>query len=347
MSPRRAAGRAAGTEAAPHDEPFDEAELAPLRGLRSRFLGGLLGLACADALAQATQFRRPGSFAPVGDLLGGGPFDLPRGAWSDDTAMALCLAESLLECRACDPADQLARYARWQREGHLSATGSCVGITADTARAIAGGVPAEAGAEGPLGIAAIAGIAGDAHGAEPLVRLLPVALHAWGDRERLLAWATASARATGASPIALDATRLLAGMLHAALSGAPPARLLRPARRRLATAPLCEPAAALAQADPLQRPEPCGLAALDVLALARWCLASTASFRAGALQAANLGGDSDQVCAVYGQLAGLHYGVEAIPPGWRESLARPDLLVDTADQLLRDSLLAIDAEPAA
>jgi len=171
-------------------------------------------------------------------------------------------------------------------------------------------------------------------------------LHAWGDRERLYAWATASARASGASPLAIDATRLLAGMLHAALAGASPARILRHERRRFAAAPLCEPVAALATADPLHRPEPTGLVVLDVLAAARWCFASTRSFRAGALQAANLGGDSDQVGAVYGQLAGLHYGAGAIPRGWREALARHELLVDVADQLLRDSLLAIDSEDA-
>ena len=79
----------------------------------------------------------PGTFAAVGDLLGGGPFDLPRGAWSDDTAMALCLAESLVERGAFDAPDQLKRYTRWQREGYRSATGQCLGITAATARALA------------------------------------------------------------------------------------------------------------------------------------------------------------------------------------------------------------------
>ena len=83
--------------------------LAAARGLRERFLGALLGLAVGDAVAAATQYRRAGRFAPVGDLIGGGPFDLPRGAWSDDTAMALCLAESLLERDGFDARDQVQR----------------------------------------------------------------------------------------------------------------------------------------------------------------------------------------------------------------------------------------------
>jgi len=57
-------------------------------------------------------------------MLGGGPFDLPRGGWSDDTAMALCLAESLLGCEGFDSRDQVARYRRWQQEGTCRAPGS-------------------------------------------------------------------------------------------------------------------------------------------------------------------------------------------------------------------------------
>src|ERR1700730_9545219 len=119
------------------DPLFERATLSAARGLRERFLGALLGQAVGDAVAAATQFRRSGKFTPVGDMLGGGPFDLPRGGWSDDTAMALCLAESLLECQGFDARDQAARYRRWQQEGYLSCTGQCVGITAGTARALA------------------------------------------------------------------------------------------------------------------------------------------------------------------------------------------------------------------
>src|ERR1700732_1869170 len=96
--------------AARADPLFEPATLSAARGLRERFLGALLGLAVGDAVAAATQSRRRGKFTPVGDMLGGGPFDLPRGGWSDDTAIALCLAESLLECEGFDARDQVARW---------------------------------------------------------------------------------------------------------------------------------------------------------------------------------------------------------------------------------------------
>jgi hypothetical protein len=125
------------TQAPAVDPLLDPGTLAAARRLRERFLGALLGLAIGDAVAAPTQHRRTGSFTPVGDLIGGGPFALPRGGWSDDTAMALCLADSLLAVSGFDARDQVERYRRWQGEGYLSATGECVGITASTARALA------------------------------------------------------------------------------------------------------------------------------------------------------------------------------------------------------------------
>ena len=69
-------------------------------------------------------------------MVGGGPHDLPPGAWTDDTSMALCLAESLLDRRGHDPVDQLRRYVRWFRHGHLSATGACFDIGDTTRKAL-------------------------------------------------------------------------------------------------------------------------------------------------------------------------------------------------------------------
>ena len=93
-----------------------------------RFRGCLLGLAAGDAVGTTVEFAPPSSFAPVTDMVGGGPFNLRPGQWTDDTSMALCLAESLIERRGFDPADQLGRYVRWYREGHLSSTERCFDI---------------------------------------------------------------------------------------------------------------------------------------------------------------------------------------------------------------------------
>lgn len=68
-----------------------------------RYLGCLLGLATGDALGTTLEFKRPGTFAPIADMMGGGPFGLEPGQWTDDTSMALCSASSPLDCGGSVP----------------------------------------------------------------------------------------------------------------------------------------------------------------------------------------------------------------------------------------------------
>ena len=93
-----------------------------------RAIGALLGLAVGDAVGTTLEFHSPGTFAPIDDMIGGGPFDLEPGEWTDDTSMALCLAESLLDTGAMDLDDQLRRYLLWYDDGYLSSNGRCFDI---------------------------------------------------------------------------------------------------------------------------------------------------------------------------------------------------------------------------
>lgn len=296
----------------PVPDPLLEPEaLSAARALRERFHGTLLGLAVGDAVAAATQFRRPGTFAPVADLLGGGPFALPRGAWSDDTAMALCLADSLLERECFDPTDQVERYRRWQREGYLSATGQCVGITAGTARALAvAGWRQQpfSGSHDPK-----------RHDPEPLSRVAPAVLFAFATPEEAVRLAGEAARTTSQVNAVLTACADLARALLAALAGAPKARVL--ATQTAASAPGA------------------GKGAAQVLAGALEAFAATDNFRDAVLHAANLGGNSDVSAAVCGQLAGAFYGMAGIPAAWREALMRAALIESFADRLLTRALV--------
>ena len=87
---------------------------------RDRYRGALLGLAGGDALGTTLEFKPPGTFAPLDDMIGGDPFHLKPGEWTDDTSMALCLVESLIEKHGFDAKDQMDRYCRWHEEGYLS-----------------------------------------------------------------------------------------------------------------------------------------------------------------------------------------------------------------------------------
>jgi len=104
--------------------------------LNSRLQGCLLGLAVGDAVGTTLEFKPPGSFEAIDDMVGGGPFRLAPGQWTDDTSMALCLAESLLHCDGFDAADQMRRYCDWWRNGYLSSTGRCFDIGNTVANAL-------------------------------------------------------------------------------------------------------------------------------------------------------------------------------------------------------------------
>lgn len=94
----------------------------------NRYLGSLVGLAIGDALGTTLEFKSPGLFEPIDDMVGGGPFRLNPGEWTDDTSMALCLADSLIKCQGFDAKDQMERYCRWWKEGYLSSNGTCFDI---------------------------------------------------------------------------------------------------------------------------------------------------------------------------------------------------------------------------
>ena len=92
--------------------------------------GALIGLAVGDALGAAVEFSSPGSFAPVTGYRSGGPHGLKAGEWTDDTSMALALADSMASV-GWDLNDQARRYVEWWQTGKYSVNGRCfdIGIT--------------------------------------------------------------------------------------------------------------------------------------------------------------------------------------------------------------------------
>lgn len=85
-----------------------------------RVKGALLGLACGDALSTTVEFEERGSFRELTTIVGGGPFALKKGQWTDDTSMALCLAESLIQNNGMNLDDQMLGYCRWFNKGYMS-----------------------------------------------------------------------------------------------------------------------------------------------------------------------------------------------------------------------------------
>ena len=304
--------------------------------LRDRYRGALLGLAAGDALGTTLEFQPPGTFEPIADMVGGGPFRLQPGQWTDDTSMALCLAESLIESRGFDPVDQLSRYLRWKRQGHHSSTGTCFDIGGTVMSALA---RFERYSE-PWSGSTDEYSAGNGS----IMRLAPIPLFFAHDPQAAIAYAADSSRTTHGAREAVDACRYLAGLIVGALDGRSKkdltTRLFTPVAGLWDREPLAPKIHDVAAGSYLTREPPdirgTGYVVASLEA-ALWAFAKSTSFEHGALLAVNLGDDADTTGAVYGQIAGAHYGVDGMPERWRRKLAQLDLLESFAVRLMNNS----------
>jgi ADP-ribosyl-[dinitrogen reductase] hydrolase len=299
-----------------------------------RFRGCLLGLATGDALGTSLEFKPPGSFDPINELNGGGPFSLAAGQWTDDTSMALCLAESLIESRGFDPVDQLERYLRWYQHGHLSSTGKCfdIGNTVRSAlerfqrtgEAYPGGTDPYSAGNGSL------------------MRLAPVPMFYAHDTDLAIERSGESSRTTHGTATAVDACRYYGALLFGALNSEGRQTLLSalyaPITGYWQDHPLVTEIDEIAAGSYKQRNPPQIVGSGYVvrsMEAALWAFYHSSSFKEGALLVVNLGDDADTTGAIYGQLAGAVYGESGIPAEWRERLAMRELIVNYADELFR------------
>jgi ADP-ribosyl-[dinitrogen reductase] hydrolase len=298
----------------------------PPESARDRARGALLGLAAGDAVGTSVEFEPRGSFEPVRDMLGGGPFQLEAGQWTDDTSMALCLAESLIDRRGHDPADQMRRYVRWMNEGYFSANGRCFDIGNTTREQLRRfertGEPHDPDI--------------DEHSAAngSLMRLVPVSIRWSHDPDEVVAMAAASSRPTHPAARPVDACKVLAAMTAALIRGESWEAVSDPGFWK--QGPLHPEVEAVARGSWRGKSEAAikgsgyCVAALEA---AIWAVAGAEDFRDAILRAANLGDDADTTAAIAGQLAGARFGASTIPGYWFEMLAMRDRIASLADGL--------------
>jgi len=290
-----------------------------------RFEGCLLGLACGDAVGATVEFMPRGRFEPVTGMTGGGKFRLNKGEWTDDTAMALCLGESLIECNGFDPLDQMQRYWRWANEGHNSCRSHAFGIGKTIAAALARFQRTGEPYSGAIDSAS--------SGNGSLMRLAPIPMYFARRPKDAIDFATLSSSTTHASAECLACCRYFALVLLRALAGEQDKTSLFPDEVEFempdSTARVMDQRFKNLTAD-----EIVGSGyVVESLEAALWCFWHTDSFEAAILAAANLGDDADTTAAICGQLAGAYYGSSEIPEDWTGSLYRQEDIRKIARQL--------------
>jgi ADP-ribosylglycohydrolase len=305
---------------------------------QDRQRGMLLGLAVGDALGAAVEFAQPGRFQEVTDFRAGGPHRLQAGEWTDDTSMALALADSIATA-GWDLNDQAQRYVSWWHKGVYSVTGHCFDIGFTTRAALS--------RFQETGDARISGDRSErASGNGSIMRLAPVPIwfaNLFPDRlAELTERAIESSLPTHASPQCLSAcaymTLILSGLVH----GIAREELLEPdwePLQRLRKLHLLHP-----EVDEVSRgsyrvrqpPEIRGSGyVVQSLEAALWAFHDAGDFRQAVLRAVNLGDDADTTGAVCGQFAGACWGESGIPTEWLTGLAKRELIERFLSGLLR------------
>jgi ADP-ribosylglycohydrolase len=296
---------------------------------KDRQRGALIGLAVGDALGAPIEFQPPMSFMEVTDFSYGGPHGLDPGQWTDDTSMALALADSIAKA-GWDLDDQARRYVAWYENGEYSVIGRCFDIGFTTLDALnrfrqsgdarTSGDPAE-----------------HASGNGSIMRLAPVPVrfaNLYPDQiEELGRMAEESSLTTHASPQCRSACRYMAVVIAGLIHGVERQQVLDPAwpalRELNDIGPLHKEVADVA-AGSFREKEPSEIQGsgyvVQSLEAALWAFHKAGDFREAVLAAVNLGDDADTTGAVCGQLAGAFWGESGIPIEWREGLDQRQMI---------------------
>lgn len=241
------------------------------------------GLAVGDALGVPYEFRGRGTFECTG-MAGGGTHGQPAGTWSDDTSMALCICSSVKRLACIDVADIAGRFRRWLGHGDFTCDGYAFDVGATCERAISTGVPGKSYGECGNG---------------SLMRTAPLAMLDCLDSGKV----RDVSAITHAHPVAEWSCVTLCDMLWAVRNSGTQAKAdLRRRYGHIVSRP----------AEAVKSDGYCG----HTLEAALWCFVNTGSYADCVLTAVNLGGDTDTTAAVAGAIAGVYYGLGAIPPEW-------------------------------
>ncbi|MFS4095426.1 ADP-ribosylglycohydrolase family protein [Streptomyces sp. AF1A] len=296
-----------------------------------RAVGAVIGSAVGDALGAPFEFGPEGAFSARfprpghgGEMCGGGGWD--PGEATDDTQMAVLVAESLLERGGLDPADVFHRFRRWAAAGPKD-------IGLQTEAVLTGGDPWDTAATRHFQVSQRAA------GNGALMRAAPSAVYfARHGRAATLDAARRLSALTHGDAAAWEGTAVLHELVRVALAGGDPLGAVPEALAALHPDHRERYAVVL---DPGWHPDRAtefNGAVWPCLGSAVWALRTTGSYEEAVRAAVDLGGDTDTVGAVTGALAGAVYGIGAVPERWRGPLHVP--LPGSGGRVLRAPELA-------
>lgn len=297
-------------------------QVMPLDICRDKAIGALIGLAVGDAVGTTLEFM-PRDRRTVADMVGGGPFRLNPGEWTDDTSMALCLAETILENNYASRNSFRDKLVKWYREGYNSVNGVCFDIGNATRYALE-----QYEIKGPDWFG---NTDPETAGNASIIRLAPVAIYFRRNFAQAFYNAKIQSQATHGAREAINSAQYLSYLLLLLINGHPKDKVFAPQRLPFVPRVLIINAGEYKEKS-REQIRSSGYV-IDTLEAAMWAVWHTDNFRDAILLAANLADDADSVAATAGQLAGALYGWSGIPQEWRDKLAEHDRIASLAGAL--------------
>lgn len=290
--------------------------------------GMLMGLAIGDALGMSVEFKTRGHFEEVVGYREGGPFNLPAGYWTDDTSMAICLADSIIEKGGYDSFDVMDKYTAWVSKGYRSSTGKCFDVGNQVSKAISRYRQNPIVSSGEEYV--------EAAGNGCVMRLAPVVIATIASNKNIYSnerYCMISARETHLSHVAEQATGLFGSFLYiAATEHEAKQKIINLVDKTLQNNKIIESWKNVLKKS-VEDIKPTGYV-VDTIEAALWAFLTTETFEQAVLKAVNLGGDADTIGAVCGQLAGAFYGLSGIPKKLVDGLFEHEEITTIAERLL-------------
>ncbi len=292
--------------------------------MRDKFEGALVGLAVGDAVGTTLEFKPRGTFNPISDMEGGGPFRLRKGEWTDDTSMALCLANSLLTKKGFDPEDQMNRYCNWWRVGYMSSTGDCFDIGGTVMNALDKYIEHSDPFSGSTDE--------DSAGNGSLMRLAPIPIFYASNLDLAVKYAGESSRTTHGTAECIDSCRLFASLIIEAYTARSKEDIFKQCDYEAYAPKVIDIANRTFLSKRYEELTGSGYV-IESLESALWCFVNSESFEEAILLSANIGNDADTTAAICGQIAGAYYGFSGIPEKWSSAIVMANEIKQWANDL--------------
>ncbi len=305
--------------------------------MKQKIYNTLYGAIVADALGVPVEFKDREYLKenPVTEMIGYGTYNLPKGSWSDDSSMTLCLAESIGRCGGIDYEDVMKNFYAWFKHSKFTPDHHVFDIGRTCHSAI---MNFRQGIE-----ATDCGLTDEqSNGNGSLMRISPLPLYLFKHfgaeamtQEEDIVFIHNVSRLTHGHKISLIGCDIYCAVMIEILNGTKKEELLPKALPKIGEFVRHNPdyVPALAKYDRITHMSFAGLSedkikssgyVVDTLEAALWCFLTTEDYHDCVLKAVNLGSDTDTVACVAGSIAGLYYG--EIPEYWIKAVRNKRLI---------------------